>query len=69
MRMHKDVPARKALAFAQQTYHRSRGRPKTTWIKSFEKILTDEMNLTWNEAEEKAQDRKTWKQLIYQHFP
>ena len=69
MRMHKDVPARKALAFAQQFYHRSRGRPKTTWIKSFEKILTDEMNLTWNEAEEKAQDRKTWKQLIYQHFP
>ena len=68
IRMHPDTPARKALKFAKQEYQRPQGKPKTTWIKSYEKILMEDMKLTWSEAEEKALDRKIWRHFTYQTY-
>ena len=42
---------------------RSRGKPKTTWRRGFEKEL-ETMKLTWGEAEAAAKDRIAWRQRV-----
>ena len=42
---------------------RSQGRPKTTWRRTVTAELK-EMNLTWGEAQQAAQDRARWRQIV-----
>ena len=59
-----ETPARKALRYAQSPYSRPRGKPKTTWLSSTNKIL-DDMNLSWPEAERLAkEDFELWTRTI-----
>ena len=63
-RLHPDVPAKKALKYAKENYKKTRGRPRLKWINLMEKQLNDCLNLTWEEAETAAQDRRVWRQLV-----
>ena len=68
LRMSPDIPARKALEYAQKPYKIPRGRPKLTWIKSIKIQLQEEMGLTWQEASAIAQDRKAWRALVQKKY-
>ena len=63
-RMHPDTPAKKALAFARAEYKKPRGRPKERWIDQMNKQLDHEFNLSWEEGENLAANRATWRQLV-----
>ena len=41
MRMDEEVPARKALRYAEQHYEKPQGRPKETWIHSTQKLFEE----------------------------
>ena len=61
-RMSPSTPARQALHYGLQQYARRAGRPQLTWIK----LMTDQLksiNLTWQEAFEKAQNRVQWREV------
>ena len=66
MRMDENIPARKALKYAMQPFKRAQGRPKETWIKSTEKLIKEKLNMTWQQAEQAAQDRKAWRIFVYE---
>jgi len=67
-RMNENTPVRKALKFAKEEYQKPRGRPKLTWIKLVADQLEKEMEITWNQAEELAQDRKNWRELVKNNY-
>ena len=62
-RLPDDTPAKLALMYALKEEPKPRGRPKLTWIKMMTKVFTSN-NLTWDEAAEKAKDRKEWEMLV-----
>ena len=43
---------------------RPRGRPKTTWRRTIETELKEQLGMTWGEAETKAKDRTGWRNLV-----
>ena len=63
--MDEEVPARKALRYAEQHYEKPQGRPKETWIHSMQKLLEETLNMTWQEAKLATQDRKVWRDLVW----
>ena len=67
-RMDSDIPAKKALHFAQQQYQRPRGRPKLTWINLVTEQLLNNMGITWEEASKTANDRKSWRTLVQNKY-
>ena len=57
-RMNEKTPVKITLKYAKSDYLKKRGRPKQTWINQMEQQLKDDLNLSWNQAERKAKDRK-----------
>ena len=68
-RMNPNTPAKKALKFAREDYKKSVGRPKLRWIVLMEKQLEEDLQLTWEEAENTALNRTTWRQLVNNKYP
>lgn len=68
-RMAPNTPAKKALSFTKGYFQRVRGRPKTRWIDMMSKQLEEDFDLSWEQGETMALNRKTWRQLINQKYP
>lgn len=63
-RMHPETPAKKALRYAKASFKRPRGRPKERWTTMMERQLNEDLNLSWDAAENLAQDRTRWRQTV-----
>ena len=63
-RLPKNSPAAIALEEAEREVKRPRGRRKNTWITNAKSQLHEMLNLTWDEAQVEAEDRKHWRELI-----
>ena len=57
MRLPSNTPAKRAIEYAKTSCRAPRGRPKLTWIKQMTQQLQEDMNMTWEEAERKAQEK------------
>ena len=68
IRMPSNFPAKKAFRFCQEPFQAARGRPKLTWIKAVKDQLQSDLGLSWEQALEKAEDRKTWRNLVYDKY-
>lgn len=68
-RLHPDVPAKKAIRYAQENYQKKRGRPITSWISVMKNQLEEDLELTWEDAERTAADRATWRGLVKTKYP
>ena len=49
-----------AMKWTPETKNRRRGRPKSTWRRTFQKDLK-EMDVLWNSMEEIAAQRELWR--------
>ena len=63
MRLPKERPAKIAMRWTPTEGRRKRGRPKTTWRKTFQEDL-EEMGIDWNSAQSAATDRSRWRSLV-----
>ena len=63
MRLSKKRPAKIAMRWTPTEGRRKRGRPKTTWRKTFQEDL-EEMGIDWNSAQSAATDRSRWRSLV-----
>ena len=64
MRLSENTPVRKSLDYAREKYNRPQGRPITTWISMMTNQLTNDHQLTWEEACIKAENRNDWKEIM-----
>ena len=55
--------AKKALEESERRVNRPQGRPQNTWLSCTKKLLSD-INITWDEAQTLATDRKKWRTII-----
>ena len=65
MRLPANTPVKTALEYAKTPFRAPRGRPKLTWIKQMTQQLQEDMDLTWEEAALKAQDKTAWRREVY----
>ena len=65
MRLPSNTPAKRAIEYAKTSCRAPRGRPKLTWIKQMTQQLEEDMNMTWEEAERKAQEKTEWRREVY----
>ena len=63
MRLPKERPAKVAMRWTPAGGKRKRGRPKTTWRKTFQEDL-QEMGIDWSSAQSAATDRSRWRALV-----
>ena len=57
------APARTALIEAERRVPKPPGKPANTWISCVKKQLS-ELNISWEEAKNVANDRKKWNDII-----
>ena len=57
------TPAKQALEYALEKYKKHVGRPKQSWIGTMTNQLNN-INLTWEQAYDTAQDREQWKNIV-----
>jgi hypothetical protein len=65
LRMPSNRPAKKMLTWRPEGGRRNRGRPKRTWRNTFDGDLA-EMGISWSNAEEVANNRTIWRNLVDQ---
>ena len=64
MRLHSETPAKQALEEARRSLKKLKGGQTTTWMKTLEKDLKG-LDMTIDEATEKAENRKEWKKVVW----
>ena len=65
----KQHPGEKGVSIRnQEPFQAARGRPKLTWMKAVKDQLRNDLDLSWDQAQEKAQDRKLWRSLIHDKY-
>ena len=72
MRLHPEIPARKALKEYLRKVKRPRGRPKTTWMQTVRQDLASigiKLDLsreeqTLNRLSDLTRDRKNWRGIV-----
>ena len=63
VRLHSETPAKQALEEARRSVKKLKGGQTTTWMKTLEKDLKG-LDMTIDEATEKAKNRKEWKIVV-----
>ena len=63
LRLPETAPARTALIEAERRVPRPRGKPASTWISCVKRQLS-ELNVSWEEAKNVANDRKKWNDIV-----
>ena len=65
LRMDNSRTARQATHWKLRGYKRKPGRPRKNWVDVIKRDLR-QMNLTWEEAEELANDKAEWRRRVAQ---
>jgi len=65
LKMYNTRTARQATRWELRGYKRKPGRPRKNWVDVIKRDLKN-MDLTWKEVEELANDKAEWRQLVAQ---